>query len=501
MITTMPKASPILLGYSLSNSNLYDGAADTAGNFTWTDKTIQPGRDDSDKTEYSVIFTPADTANYNTITMTVKVTVYEDDEGFIPAVGVLSEVIVDGESQKAGRAVTTTGTDGRTTTTVTLDSDKLEDMLDSAEDGAEVTIPITSGSDVAAGVLTGDSVRSMQSKNAALVIQTGSVTYSLPASQIDIEAIADQLGSGVSPSDITVTVKISEPSKKEAAAVENAAKEGGFTLVVPAVSFTVTCEYKGKKVEVNSFDAYVERLIAIPDGVDPDEVTTAVIVVSESESYQVPTQIVEIDGKYYAKISSLTNSTYAVVYHPAEFSDMETHWAKDAVNDMGARMIVSGAGNNTFDPDRNMTRAEFAAIIVKALGLAPGTGNSGFADVASSAWYCGYIRTATQYGIITGYGNGAFGPLDPITREQAMTMIARAMKLTGLEAPEGGAGVIGSFTDSSAVSAFARESVEACLRAGIVSGKGGNAIAPKDNITRAEVAVMIQRLLLESDLI
>ena len=71
--------------------------------------------------------------------------------------------------------------------------------------------------------------------------------------------------------------------------------------------------------------------------------------------------------------------------------------------------------------------------MVRGLGLKPGTGKNAFTDIKSTAWYCEYIKTAYEYGIISGYGNGKFGPMDKITREQAMTMIARTMKITGLK--------------------------------------------------------------------
>jgi hypothetical protein len=95
-----------------------------------------------------------------------------------------------------------------------------------------------------------------------------------------------------------------------------------------------------------------------------------------------------------------------------EFKDVTDHWAKEAVNDMGSRMIISGIGNDTFEPDRDITRAEFAAVIVRALGLKPGTGGNPFTDVSSNVWYCDYVKTATEYKLISGYGNGKFGPDD-----------------------------------------------------------------------------------------
>ena len=141
---------------------------------------------------------------------------------------------------------------------------------------------------------------------------------------------------------------------------------------------------------------------------------------------------------------------------------------------MGSRMVVTGAGNNNFDPDRDITRAEFAAIIVRALGLEVGTDENKFNDVKSTDWYCGYIETTSSCGIITGYGNGTFGPNDKLTREQAMAMTARAMEITGLDSALTDSEIgtlLAGYTDSAAASGYARESIAACLKTGVVSGK------------------------------
>ena len=197
----------------------------------------------------------------------------------------------------------------------------------------------------------------------------------------------------------------------------------------------MSCTYGEQTVDVTSFNAYVDRTITIPDGVDPNQITTAVVVGPDGTSYPVPTEIVydTATGHYVAVIHSLTNSVYTVIYNPVAFADVTTHWAKDAINNMGSRLVLTGVGDNNFAPDRDITRAEFAAIVVRALGLKPGLGKSAFSDVKAADWYAGYVGTAVSYGLITGYANGTFGPNDRITREQALTILARAMKLTGLE--------------------------------------------------------------------
>lgn len=92
---------------------------------------------------------------------------------------------------------------------------------------------------------------------------------------------------------------------------------------------------------------------------------------------------------------------------------------------------MNGTGDDIYGPDRDITRAEFAAIIVRALELMrPGTGKDIFTDVTKNNWYYDAVSIAYEYGIIFGYGNGRFCPDEIITREQAMAIIAREMKIT-----------------------------------------------------------------------
>ncbi len=415
-----------------------------------------------------------------------------------------AEIIVNGETHTAGTVDTVTNDDGKTTTTVTVDEKRLAEVLETAGDGTEVIVPVPEGSNRAKGILTGQMVSDMEDRSAILVVQTENSSYTLPAKEINIDAVAKQLGEDITLSDIEVAITISEPDDMTVKVVANTAENGGFSLVVPAVDYNVECTYNGRRVEVDTFNSYVERTIAIPDGVDPSKITTGIVVNPDGTTRHVPTKIVVIDGKYYATINSLTNSTYAVVWHPYEFSDVTNHWAKDSINNMGSRMVVNGIGEGIYEPDRNMTRAEFAAIIVKALGLAPGEGATTFNDVSTSDWYNGYAKTAAEYGIITGYPDGSFGPMDAITREQAMTMIARAMSIIKLDANLASGEettLLDNYSDSGTISEYAINSIAQCVKVGIVSGRTETTIAPAENITRAEVAAIVERLLKASDLI
>ncbi|MDD9269540.1 immunoglobulin domain-containing protein, partial [Paenibacillus sp. GCM10023248] len=413
------------------------------------------------------------------------------------------DILVNGKAENAGTA-TTTQRNGQTITTVFVDQKKLEDKLATEGQNAVVVIPVNNKSDMVIGSLNGQMVKNMEDEQAVLEIKTDRATYTIPAQQININTISEQVGKSVALQDIEVQIEIAVPTTDMVNVVENAAAKGTFTLVAPPLNFTVRGTYGDKTIEVSKFNAYVKRTIALPDVVDPSKITTGIVVEPDGTVRHVPTKIVVIDGKYYAQINSLTNSTYSVVWHPLEFSDVANHWAKQAVGDMGSRMVIDGTGNGMFSPDRDITRAEFAAIIVRGLGLKLENGATPFSDVKSTDWYSSVVNTAYAYHLISGFEDGTFRPMDRITREQAMVVLSKAMAITSLKAKlsvQSTDAILRPYGDMAAVSAWALSSVADNVQAGIVSGRSGNELAPKDYITRAEVATIIQGILQKSGLI
>lgn len=413
------------------------------------------------------------------------------------------DVLVNGKKESAGKMVNTTA-DNRTVTTFTLDEQKLTQKLTAEGKQAVVTLPIPSQADVIIGELNGRMVKTMATQQAVLEIKTDTATYTLPAQQINIDALSAAIGQDVALADITIQVTIAKAQAHTVQLLEKAGQQGGYTPVVSLVSFTITASYKDKTVSVDKFNAYVARTIALPAGVDPNKITTGIVLDPDGTVRHVPTEVTLVNGIYYAKLNSLTNSDYAVVWHPLTFSDADGHWAQAAINDMGSRMVVSGNGQGLFNPNANITRAEFASIVVQGLGLKPVYEAGNFSDIAANAWYSGAVSTAHAYGLIAGYPDGSFRPNEQITREQAMTIIAKAMKLTGLKdklTQQDLAAALGAYTDSSKVAGWAAAGVADCVQAEIIKGRSGASLAPKANLTRAEMAVIVRLLLQNSHLI
>ncbi|WP_213413470.1 S-layer homology domain-containing protein [Xylanibacillus composti] len=413
-------------------------------------------------------------------------------------------VTIDGETEQAIATATASEQNGQAVLYVTVDAAKLTERLTHAASQSVVTIPVASMADKVTVALTGEAVKAMENKQATLDVRTPNGSYTLPASEIAIEQLAAQLGAGIALENITVHVDIAKSGSAAAELLESASIQGNFTVIVPPVDFTVTAEFNGQAVQVTKFNAFVEREIPIPAGVDASMITAAVVLNEDGTTRSVPMKIVTRDGVAYAVINSLTNSTYALVSYPVAFSDVEQHWAKNAVNNMGSRMVISGFEDGQFQPDQAITRAEFAAILVRGLGLKPEEGTSSFSDVRANAWYSSAVNTATAYGLINGFEDGAFRPNDKITREQAMVIIAKAMAITelqGASSEQSAAANLQSFTDASDVSNWAKNGVADSVQAGIVSGRGSDSLAPQDLMTRAEVAAIIERLLESAELI
>ena len=172
------------------------------------------------------------------------------------------------------------------------------------------------------------------------------------------------------------------------------------------------------------------------------------------------------------------------------FSDMNGYsWAAEAVSYLTGKGIVSGTGNKTFSPERSITREEFAKILVLTMGYQITNAETSFDDVDVDSWYAPYVATLKEKKITEGSGNNRFNVGAKITREEACTLIYRAAaeRLPDGEKRE--------FVDADSIEAYAKEAVMALSKAGIIVGNNNGSFLPKNNMTRAEAAVVFYRLL------
>jgi hypothetical protein len=169
-----------------------------------------------------------------------------------------------------------------------------------------------------------------------------------------------------------------------------------------------------------------------------------------------------------------------------------SYWGYDAISNLSSKGIVSGYPDGTFKPDASITRAEFATMLVKALGLNTTETTSKFTDVSADVWYNGIVNAAVSANLVSGMDDNLFAPNTLITREQMAVMAAKAL---GEKAPVIDGTELNAFGDKSSVSSWAVSGMSEAVKAGIVNGMTTDTLAPMANATRAQAAEMINKLL------
>ncbi len=178
----------------------------------------------------------------------------------------------------------------------------------------------------------------------------------------------------------------------------------------------------------------------------------------------------------------------------ASFTDVkEGDWCYDAVEYVKANGIFNGTSATTFDPNGNLTRGMFTAILGRMAGVDATKygGDTGFVDVPTDKYYAPYIKWAAEYGITQGIGDGKFGPDAPINRQQMATLFVRYFKAFGVNY-ETGANITTKPADFDSIAAFAQGSVLELWRNGLLNGDGKN-FDPNGSATRAQTATLCMR--------
>lgn len=200
----------------------------------------------------------------------------------------------------------------------------------------------------------------------------------------------------------------------------------------------------------------------------------------------------QADGSLTAAVTHF--SKYTALQINTVFKDVpDTHWASAAIKSLAAKQVATGVSAAEFEPARNVTRAEFTALLMRALGLS-GEGRALFADVQADAWYASYVAAAVQSGIVNGRSSTAFAPDATISREEMAVMIIRALEFKQGKVLASSTGQV-LFADASSISEWAHAYVNAAVELKLVQGRDHHLFAPQGQLTRAESAQVIYKLL------
>ena len=356
--------------------------------------------------------------------------------------------------------------------------------------------------------IEGALLQALYDQKGTVVIVCPQVTYRLPIAMLKPQKVMQSLTnppSSILP--ITLNIQITTPSNNDMTALQSLLDLQQIKLVGSPVNIQLQASYNGQTLTISPQGTDQSLALTMPESVTPStdattaQATTAIVYQPDHSLHPVPTFISSANHTdATARIHGWTNGIYALVSQHPSVTDISTHWSAPDVNDMASRLIVTGEKGGVFAPDRLVTRAEFAAMIVRALGLSAEPSKIPFSDVHDSDWYAGVIGSASNHGLIEGYNDTTFRPNQQITREEASEILSHAMKLTGLSTAITTSEAntqLNSFVDRKQVSNWAVPALALSVKYHILEGVQG-AIQPQSDVSRAQATVMIRRLLQQS---
>ncbi|KQY92067.1 hypothetical protein ASD24_22430 [Paenibacillus sp. Root52] len=190
------------------------------------------------------------------------------------------------------------------------------------------------------------------------------------------------------------------------------------------------------------------------------------------------------------------NQAIVPINNVVSYPDTASHWASEVIKELSAKWIISAPNGSYYRPNENISRAEFAELVARGLGLSgEPTAASRFPDVRSGSITSAYIGAAAEAGIITGNTDGTFKPDRPITREQMAIMMVRALNYGGKQTVlnSSSMSILSKFNDNKKIQS--KDSVAKAVQEGIIQGMTSRTFEPQGNATRAQAAVMLKRVL------
>ncbi|GLX66457.1 S-layer homology domain-containing protein [Paenibacillus glycanilyticus] len=323
-------------------------------------------------------------------------------------------------------------------------------------------------------------------KGRTLNVQAHGVTLRIPGA-----IIASALPATDSNFVITVLINpVSEQQGSDAATKASSKDSGLYKLGGQGVGVSfVVMDKAGNEQSFKGWTQPVTATFPIPAGLNSKLVGVYEIREDGSVVYAGGKRV-NSDAAIEAAIKHPGN--YILLSFEKNYDDVPNgHWAFSTIQELTAQHIVNGATNEAFQPAKEVTRAEFAALLVRSLGLAS-SGKAAFGDVEEQSWYAEEVSAAYEAGIVAGDSELMFRPNRSISREEMAVMLVRAYELmTGTKLENTSA----ELKDASDISDWAMSDVNRAIQSKLLTGRKAGQFFPAEHTTRAEAAQAIYNLL------
>ena len=267
-----------------------------------------------------------------------------------------------------------------------------------------------------------------------------------------------------------------------------------FKPLAPAADRVTAAESEGGRIELSDTSAAPGDYVTVT--VYPDAgFTCASLSVVDEQGQTVPT--LSPEPGVFSFIMPAAAVTVSAVFTAdscpaAPYTDVDTGlWYHEGIDFVLSRGLMKGVAADRFAPDGTLDRAMLVTILFRLEGEPAVSGGNTYSDVAAGSWYEPAVRWADANGIVSGYGNGSFGPGDSITREQMAAMLMRYAAYRGRDTRQ--RADLSAYADSAEISAWALTSLQWANAAGLINGRSAALLAPRGTTTRAEAATILQR--------
>ena len=280
---------------------------------------------------------------------------------------------------------------------------------------------------------------------------------------------------------------------------EAAASETGSLL--SKVQASLLGAGDGVTIESNlpssAWDRYVDMKLPLPATVAAKDLTAVVLKSEDGRWTPLPWSMDDSEGAPKVDVRLTGEGSIVFVGKQQTFVDVPYEfWGRQSIEFAAEKLLVMGKGENLYDPEASITRAEYPTLLLRVAGLMNKTGSRSFADVKTSDWYSESVSAAAELGLVNGNENGEFAPNETLTRVEAMAMVGRLVAALGVAEPldeQETAAILAKFEDAASIPEWARNEVAAAIQLGIIEGSNGS-IAPNGVLTRAQAAAIAVRI-------
>ncbi|MFD0695527.1 S-layer homology domain-containing protein [Paenibacillus sp. GCM10027628] len=321
-------------------------------------------------------------------------------------------------SSNLPKPVVTTGTDRKITVTLTFTDEQMKVWLanQSASGGNTVKIEIPGDGSTIQSVLAGTAIQQILAANSKASLEASTSLAAITIQAAEVQRTLQQIGQNVS--NVNISISVSQADTQIRSQLESLLNGSHITQMTQPIDFriTATATSDNQQYVISTTTSYVIHTIPLPTSETPGSTKTLAGIMYDpgtNKYYPVPTVFTtDSDGTLQASLYRQGNSIYTVVSNPKTFADVPVkHYAKDAIETLASKFIISGYDDNTFKSEKPVTRAEFAALLIRAMGIIPKkVTKAPFQDIRDGDWYYDAVSAATDAGFISGYKDGTFRP-------------------------------------------------------------------------------------------